>query len=172
MSFGAYLRAWARHGAGLTRIRSAPLPEDGRQPRAEAVEHLQQVMASARAAGTIGGEQHVGDDLAACVSAFRLFFGEHGSGTIDETFKDPALVPILLQPSGNSAAQLALAARESAEWRRMHTTNPDLATTVAARLSPTERVALQYWTGKLFGLPRGPGAAQDPYRTGADTIPW
>lgn len=174
-SFSAVMSALYRNVGNFARIRQAPCPAGGSQPRSEIVENLQDFLYAERAAGRIGPEPVVGDSLAASVAAFRMLCGEHGSGDVDaelDVRKNPGLKTLLVKLANDPQAQAEFAEHELRAWKKLHAQNPTIATSIATQLCVEDRVALQSWAHKLNRLPRTRNKIPDLFSKSAETPPW
>ncbi|PTM99534.1 hypothetical protein C7821_102482 [Streptomyces sp. VMFN-G11Ma] len=116
----------------------------GRTPRADAQQHIREVLARNGVDPDQGDT--VGHGVAAAIGAIQAFAGEKGARRVDTVFKDPEVSQYYALPSNHPMAADAhkyIAQKELEYWQKEHTQKPSQGTEAALQFTADERVAVQ-----------------------------
>ncbi|MEV7471009.1 hypothetical protein AB0O20_31550 [Streptomyces kronopolitis] len=145
----------------LWRMRQAPAPAEGKQPREDSINHIKKVVDEARKNKEIGPEKTVGDSVANSIGAIKLLANENGAATIDTVFKDPELDGYYKRPWNDREAQKYVASKELEYWNERHKISPNAGTQAAVKVSVKQRADIQMGVGTLFDFSSLYGKGKD-----------
>ncbi|MDQ0808409.1 hypothetical protein QFZ63_000123 [Streptomyces sp. B3I7] len=138
----------ARTGLQILKIRKDDLPESGRQPRRESMEHIATVLKQE----DLQGRETVGSGVRNSIEAIWTVAGEHGARDVHKVLTDPELSPLYKLPAndpGARAAHAIIAAKELEYWTQQHQIRPSVGTTLATALPAATRAGIQERMGSV-----------------------
>ncbi|MFJ9350279.1 hypothetical protein [Streptomyces sp. NPDC101237] len=137
-----FITLFFRSASKVPDLRSDVEPPDGRTPRKNVIDHIQEKIKDCEG-------PTVGEGIVAAIQTLRDTAGERGAREIDSVFLKPELTQYYRRPLDDLDAHKAIAVKEVEYWLAEHKKKESGGTRSAVAFTVQDRVQLQHGFGKL-----------------------